>query len=173
MAAKPDTIADAKHQLFTRMTEDRVSMVKTVGTGRHPQPMTHFVDADEGILWFITSSETDLARAVDRLVVATGELTFMACAQDYQASVLGHLEIVFDEAKLDQLWSNEAAAWFEDGRRDATVRLLRFTPDEAMIWASEANSLLVGLKVVRHAPHSDSAGPDIGTQAVIDFNKAA
>lgn len=171
MAKQVETIADAKEQLWKRLEEGRVSMLWVPGSSKLPQPMTHFIDREAGALWFITSAETDLAKAVGG--GASGEMVFMAPEQDYQASLTGRLETVQDEEKLDELWSVPVAAWFEGGREDPNVRLLRFVPDEAAVWASQASRVLVGLKLLRAGMQEGEAQPDVGVHKVIDFNQAA
>ena len=58
MAEKVETDADARAQFWSRMAQSRVSMLWVEGSGQHPQPMTHYADAEAGDIWFITSSET-------------------------------------------------------------------------------------------------------------------
>lgn len=171
MAKKVETEADAKEQLWSQLDDGRISMLSVPGSGQLPQPMTHFVDREAGCLWFISSAETDLVQAVN--AVTSGLLVFMAPSQDYQASLGGRLEIVPDEEKLDALWNVAVAAWFEKGRDDPSVRLLRFVPDEAAIWASEGSRVLVGLKMLRAGLTEGEDHPDVGVHTFIDFNKAA
>lgn len=55
------------------------------------------------------------------------------------ANVFGTLEAVNDSEKLDELWNAFAAAWFENGRDDAAVQLVKFTPREAEIWSGDGS----------------------------------
>lgn len=171
MARQVETDDGARAQFWDQLERSRVSMLWVEGSGQHPQPMTHFADADAGAIWFITSSETELAGAIGG--GGTGRLTYQSDKGDYQASAVGRIEIVRDEDKLDELWSVAAAAWFTDGRDDPTVRLVRFTPDEAAIWASEASRVLVGLKILRAGMSEGSADPDVGVHRVVGFDRAA
>lgn len=140
-------------------------------SGQHPQPMTHFVDEAGAAVWYITSAETDLAQAV--ALGTEGGLTVVSENQDYHASLKGRMEFVQDSDKLDELWSIPAAAWFKEGREDPTIRLLRFIPSEASIWASEDNVLLVGLKLIRAGVSRGADQPDIGVHHVLHFAAAA
>lgn len=171
MAKRIETDPDARAQFWDRLGDSRVSMLGVQGSGQHLQPMTHFADPDAGAIWFITSSRTDLA--ADVAGGAAGQLTYQSPKGDYQASVSGRLEIVRDDAMLDTLWSVPVAAWFEDGREDPTVRLVRFTPEEAAIWASQASRVLVGLKVLRAGMADGADAPDVGVHRVVAFDSAA
>lgn len=171
MAKHVDTDAGARAQFWHQMDQTRVSMLWVEDAGQHPQPMTHFTDAERGAIWYITSSETELAAAIDG--GGTGRLTCQSPKGDYQVSVVGTIEVVRDEAKLDELWSLPAAAWFEEGRDDPAIRLVRFTPREAAVWASDANWLMVGAKILRAGMTEGEADPDVGVQRVVQFDEAA
>jgi general stress protein 26 len=45
----------------------------------------------------------------------------------------GHLELVADRAKVDQIWKEAYRIWF-DGKNDPELVLLRFTPFDAEYW---------------------------------------
>lgn len=171
MAKQIETDEGARRQFWDRLGDERVSMLWVTGADQHPQPMTHFPDEEAGAIWYITSSETELAGAVDG--GAEARLTYVSPKGDYHTSAEGRLEIVRDEAKLDELWSVPVAAWFEDGRDDPRIRLMRFTPSEAAIWASESSRVLVGLKLLRAGTQDGAAAPDVGVHRVVGFDRAA
>ena len=53
--------------------------------------------------------------------------------------------------------SQVVAAWFEEGRADPKLRLIRFEPESAQIWLNE-NSLFAGVKMLLGAdPKEDYA----------------
>ena len=168
MAKQTETIQDAIGQLWKQLAETRVVMLSVPESGQHPQPMSHFADQDGKAIWFITSADTDLAEAVGS--GAQGQLTLATPQQDYHASVRGQMTFVQDEAKLDELWSPFAAAWFKDGREDESIRLLKFMPQEAAVWASEANAVLVGLRLIRARLSDDKSPPDVGVHHVVHFD---
>ncbi|MGR3512017.1 MAG: pyridoxamine 5'-phosphate oxidase family protein [Paracoccaceae bacterium] len=171
MAKQVQSTDEAKKQLWSQLDDGRISMLSVPGSGQLPQPMTHFADRGAECLWFVTSAETDLVAALD--AESSAQLVFMSPRQDYQASLTGRLEVVPDDDKLDELWNVAIAAWFEGGRSDPTARLLRFVPDEAAIWASDGNKVLVGLKMLRAGLTEGAEHPDVGVHTFIDFNKAA
>lgn len=133
--------------------------------------MTLFADKEARLIWFITASDTDLAGSLTQR--APARMTFNAQGQDYQASLRGSLEVVKDDAQLDALWNIAVAAWFEGGRDDPKVRLLRFNPEEAAIWASDKSTVKVGLKLLNAGLRDGASDPDVGVHHVIAFDKAA
>lgn len=171
MARQIETDQEAREQLWKQLQRGRIAMLWIPDSGQHPQPMSIFPEEDANAIWFITSSGSDLAKAVGH--GAEARMTFVPSAQDYHASLEGALEVVHDGAKIDALWSTPVAAWFEGGREDPTVRLLRFTPAEAAIWASQSNPVLVGMKMLRAGLKKDAGPPDVGVQRVIDLRRVA
>lgn len=171
MARRPETDQDAADQLWKRLQDTRAGMLSIDDSTQHPQPMSHFADSDSGVIWFITSSDTDLVGAVGH----GGEATYVYQSQkgDYHASIKGPLVVYESEETLDSLWSTPIAAWFEKGREDPKVTLLQLTPREAAIWASDSNPILVGLKMINAALSDDISEPDVGVHHVINFRDVA
>ena len=52
-----------------------------------------------------------------------------------------------DRATIDRLWNRYVAAWFEGGKDDPKLALLRLDPERAEIWV-DASSLLAGIKLL-------------------------
>ncbi|WP_424972770.1 pyridoxamine 5'-phosphate oxidase family protein [Dinoroseobacter sp. S76] len=166
-----ETPQDALETLWSQLEDNRVGMLWLPDSGQHPQPMTHFADREAEALWFITSADTDLVAAVGhgglaRFVLQSEKL-------DYHASLTGSLVVYDSDEKLDAYWSIAVAAWFEQGRDDPKVTLLKFSPREAAIWASDANPVLLGAKMVRAALSTDRMSPNIGQHRVLDLTTQA
>lgn len=171
MARQVETHEEAIDQLWTQMSRVRTCMLSVPGDGQHPQPMTHFTRRDENAVWFITSADTDLAQAIG--AGSEGLMTLRSDKQDYHASLRGKMSVHRDEALIDEFWNIAAAAWFENGREDETIRLIKFEPDEAAVWASEGNLMLVGLRLLRAGLSEDAEQPAIGVHHVLTLRNAA
>ena len=131
------------------------------------QPMTLYPDKDGHAIWFLSSTQTDLVKALDGQG-KLAELVVISKDHDAHVSLRGRLSHLHDDAKVDELWSAPAAAWFEGGRDDPTIALLRFDPAEAQIWASTTSALKFGYEMVR-ASMDDDHQPDLGTKADVRF----
>ncbi|MBP7000548.1 pyridoxamine 5'-phosphate oxidase family protein [Amaricoccus sp.] len=112
----------------------------------HSRPMTAQLEGeDEGPIWFFTSTDADLVRelkAGDHAV-----MTFADKGHDVFACVHGSLRIDNDRATIDRLWNRYVAAWFEGGKDDLRLALLRLDPKEAEIWENAA-SLFAGVRLL-------------------------
>jgi general stress protein 26 len=73
--------------------------------------------------------------------------TFTSKGHDVFAAVHGDLSLERDRAVVDRHWNRYVAAWFEGGKDDPKMRLLRFDPDEAEIWV-DGSSLVAGIRLL-------------------------
>lgn len=140
-------------------------MLGVIGSGQHLQPMSPYPDRDAGIVWFITSRQTDLARAVG--LGATAHFAFTGKNDDYYACMRGPIAQVEDEAKIDEIWNAVAAAWFEEGREDHDVCLLRLTLSDASVWATSNNPITFGFEIARANMSHDRA--HLGAHRTIEW----
>ena len=129
---------------------DRTVMLGLSGIEEgHSQPMTaQLLEEHEergGPVWFFTANDTDLARSLGQGHRA--QFHFSSKGHDLFAAVHGTLTPCNDRATIDRLWNRFVAAWFEGGKDDPRLQLLRFEPDRAQIWLNE-NSALAGVKIL-------------------------
>lgn len=139
----PDTI---ESKFWKGLRSDRIVMLACDGAA--PRPMAALPDGEEdhGPIWFFTSSESEIGQAV-----ATGSkhgiMTFVDKGHAIWASAEGELVHHDDEATIDRLWNPFTAAWFEKGRDDPLLRLIRFDAHEAQLW-EDGSSLVAGVKAL-------------------------
>jgi general stress protein 26 len=151
MNAKAGNDAAAIEAKFWKaLKDDRVGMLGLVGIEEgHGQPMSAQLLEEHqehgGPIWFFTSKETDLARALGESQRA--QLHFSSKGHELFAAVHGTLAPFNDRATIDRLWNKFVAAWFEGGKDDPKLQLLRFDPDRAQVWLNE-NSALAGVRML-------------------------
>ena len=51
------------------------------------------------------------------------------------------------KATIDRLWNRFVAAWYEGGKDDPDVALIRLDPENAEIWI-DASSMVAGIKML-------------------------
>ena len=124
------TETELRDRFWKELKSERTIML---GLDGHMQPMTALIEGDEGgPLWIFTSKETELARTVGG--GSPAHVTFTGRKHDLFANITGHLSLDNDRAVIDRLWNPFVAAWFEGGKDDPKLALLRFDPDNAKIW---------------------------------------
>jgi len=150
--------AEIEKKFWKHLHSDRVVMLGLTGEDGHERPMTGQIlhDADErGPIWFFTAKDTTLVRAMGASHPAT--LQFASKGHDLFASVQGDLLPDNNRARIDELWNAFVAAWYEGGKDDPKLQLLRFEPNHAHVWLN-ANSLVAGVKLMLgRDPKSDYA----------------
>ena len=166
----PADNAKLRDALFGVLGNERVGMLGLQDSADHMQPMTHYLDRENRCLWFISGKGTHL---VGHLGAAPRKAHFTVTASDGKvyACMSGVIETVHDPEKLDELWSPMASMWFDGGKDDPDVALLKMPLDEAAVWLNEAGALRFGIEMIRGA--TSEHDPDLGEHGVIDLRKAA
>jgi general stress protein 26 len=73
--------------------------------------------------------------------------TFTSKGHDLFATLHGSLKLDNDRVAIDRLWNRYVAAWYERGKDDPKLALLRLDAERAEIWL-DASSLVAGLKML-------------------------
>lgn len=140
------TPEEMKGAFWKAVKSDRTMMLGLSGEDNaHTRPMTGLLDGDEGPIWFFTSTDADLARAVTSGNNAIA--TFADKGHHLFACIHGQLSRDHDPAMIDRLWNPYVAAWYDGGKTDPKLVLLRLDPSEAEIW-QDGSSLMAGIKML-------------------------
>ena len=140
------TPQELEAKFWKALASDRTMMLGLDGVeDGHTRPMTAQFENDRGPIWFFTSIENALVKAVRRGDRAIA--TFASKGHDLFATVHGSLKVDTDPAAVDRLWNRFVAAWFEGGKTDPKLALLRLDAERAEIWG-DASSLMAGVKLL-------------------------
>ncbi len=142
--------ADLEKEFWKALKKDRVAMLGLVGVEEgQSQPMSaQLLEEHEergGPIWFFTAKDTDLVESLG--AGQRAHLHFSSKGHDLFAAVHGDLVPSNDRATIDRLWNRFVAAWFEGGKDDPKLQLLRFDADRAQVWLNE-NSALAGVRLL-------------------------
>jgi len=112
----------------------------------HARPMTaQLKDGEKGPIWFFCSKDNAIVQKLGSGHRAIA--TFTSKGHDLFATVHGNVVIDDDRGTIDALWNRFVAAWFEGGKDDPKLRLLRLDPETAEIWL-DASSIFAGIKLL-------------------------
>lgn len=140
-----NTPQDLERKFWKALKGDRTMMLGLDGVeDGHARPMTAQFEDDHSPIWFFASADNDLIGLLARNDRAIA--TFTDKGHDLFATVHGRLSLDMDPAVIDRLWNPFIAAWFEGGRDDPKLRLLRLDAEKAEIWLNE-NNFLAGVKM--------------------------
>jgi general stress protein 26 len=109
----------------------------------HVQPMTAKFEGDHGPLWFFAAKDNGIIAALGQSHRAIA--TYADKGHDLFASIHGSLSVHTDRATIDRLWDSHVEAWFEGGRDDPKIALLRLDTEKAEIWLG-TSSIGAGIK---------------------------
>jgi general stress protein 26 len=140
------TPAELEAKFWKSLKSDMTIMLGLDGDDEaHPRPMTAQLEGDKGPIWFFTSTESELVQQLTSGADAIA--TFTSKGHDLFATIHGKLHLDNDRAVIDRLWNRFVAAWFDEGKDDPKLALLRFDPDQAEIWL-DASSIVAGIKML-------------------------
>ena len=123
---------DIKQQFWKALADSPYVMLGATGEREHHIPMNAQLDKDaHGAFWFFTATDNRLAAGGPAMA------QFAAKGHELFACISGTLVSESDRTVLDKLWSNSIAAWYEGGKDDPKLVLLRFDLDDAEIWTAD------------------------------------
>lgn len=140
------TAQELEQKLWKAIHSDRTLMLGLDGVeDGHARPMTAQIEGDKGPLWFFTAKDSALVQKLNE-----GHRAFAAFSSkghDLFASIKGNLSLSNDRAVIERLWNPFVAAWYEGGKDDPKLALLRLDAEHAEIWLN-ASSLVAGVKML-------------------------
>jgi general stress protein 26 len=140
------TPAELEARFWKALKSDMTMMLGLDGVeDGHARPMTAQFEEEGGPIWFFTAKDNAIVEQLpkgDRAIA-----TFVSKGHDLFATVHGSLSLERDRQVVDRLWNPFAAAWFEEGKDDPKLALLRLDAERAEIWL-DGSSLVAGVKAL-------------------------
>ena len=168
----PAELADKAWNLAEKI---RIGLFTTWdGTQQRIRPLSAHVDRDAHAIYFLIGADggTTLAEATSAppLTLAqqiekspTVAVAFADPGASDYVSITGEAEVSNDRARIKELWSPFAKAWW-DGPDDPQIRLVTVRPDNAEIW--EGPSKLIAYAVMLTAA-ATGAKPPVGEHGAV------
>jgi len=161
MESPMPTPDELKSKFWKAVKSDMTMMLGLDGVeDGHARPMTAQIENDGGPIWFFTSRDNGIVRQLgqgDRAIA-----TFTSKGHDLFATIHGSLHLDNDRATIDRLWNRYVAAWFEGGKEDPKLALLRLDPEQAEIWL-DASSIFAGIKMLLGADPKEEYKDNVAT----------
>jgi general stress protein 26 len=132
-------------------------MVTRDGEKLRARPMAAYLDRDANTIFFLS----DARRHKDDEIASNPQvnLSFADASDQKYVSVSGTAVVSNDRAKIKELFSTPAKAWW-DSAEDPNIRVLKFTPDDAEFWDSPGTVISY---VKMAAAAVTGTRPDLGT----------
>ncbi|WP_034691174.1 pyridoxamine 5'-phosphate oxidase family protein [Kaistella palustris] len=116
-----------------------------IGKDTHSVPMTLQEVDENGILWFISSSESEHNRNIQEDVQV--QLYFMNGSSYEYVFIKGNASISKDRELIEKYWSDFANAWF-DGKDDPRVTVIGVKAQDGYYYETKDNKVFAMAKMV-------------------------
>lgn len=143
----------------------RVGILTTTDSDKHlvSRPLAMQEIEFDGTLWFFTQ---DPSPKLDD-IAKHDEVNVSFDSGKGWVSIAGTASVSHDQQKIDELWNKRAEAWFEQGREDPSVALLKVDAHTAEYWATDDPKPVILLKVAKAAVTGGQ--PDVGENRTVDL----
>ena len=150
------TKKDIEARFWKALKSDMTMMVGLVGVeNSHVRPLTAQLGGRKSAIWFFTAKDTMIVKNLKTSNKGVG--SFVSKKHEIFATLHGRLSLDTDRTTIDRLWNPWVAAWFDKGKEDPKLALLRFDPTKAEIWLDDS-SFFAGIKMLLGAdPKKDYA----------------
>lgn len=129
---------NVKNAMWEAMSSSPNVMVSLIGKNAHSEPMRAQLDKHASSeFWFYTTKTNRIAEGGDAMV------QFSSKGHDVFACIRGTLVEETRQNIIEKYWSNGVEAWYENGKADPNLLMLRFNLIDAEIW--QANPSLKGM----------------------------
>lgn len=123
---------EIREEFWKSFEDSPFIMIRLEGAGGHAEPMTAQLDRDaHHQIWFFTSRTNRIGAGGQAMA------QFSSKGHDVFACLSGTLSEETDRAVFDKHWNKAAEAWFEGGRNDPNLVMLRYDIDNAEVWTAD------------------------------------
>jgi len=117
----------------------------------------------DGDLYFFTMAPS----AKTEQVAADSQVNVSLQSGDDYLSIAGTASVSRDQGLIDELWNAHAAAWFEQGREDPSVALLKVHAESAEYWTMDSPKPVALLKYAKAIITGEQ--PDVATNRSVEL----
>jgi len=156
-----DNEIDIVHKVLKAARTASVT-TRTAEGALHSRPLGIVEDDFDGTLWFFTADPS--AKTAD--VAANPEVNVSVGDGKGWLSFSGSASVSRDQAKIDEYWNPWAAAYFENGREDPSVALLKIDVDTIEYWDLDKPAVVQAFEVLKGI--ITKKAPDVGDSGTID-----
>lgn len=159
--------SEAIKKLIELIDKIDIGMVitRSKADGLHIIPLSRQEVDENGTIWMLISAESNTHQNLlenDQIDIAysdIGNYNFL--------SVSGKGIVSRDQARIDKYWNKMMDAWFEKGKDDPHIRILKVETSDAHYWDNKSNKLVTFFKVATSA--ITGAKMDIGREGTLDL----
>src|SRR6478736_739950 len=133
---------DAKDKVLELLKGINIAMMATRGEDdqMHARPMATNTAEFDGDLWFFTDKESPKVAEIRRNPEVL--LTYANETKQHYVSIQGQAEVVKDQGKVEELWSEPLRVWFPKGKDDPSIMLIKVRVESAEYWDAPSSTMV-------------------------------
>lgn len=155
-----DPTCEIVEEFWEALDKSPYLMIGLPAQDAHSEPMNVVFDKDyTNALFIYTSVDNRLVQGMAQSPYAMAQ--YVSKGHDFYGCLRGRLSRVTSDEIIDRFWSNSVEAWYDEGRQDPKLVMLRFDIENAEFWESDMTAkglfkLLTGKKIeegeaIKHA----------------------
>ena len=159
--------AEAVKKLTELVDKIDIGMVitRTKSDELHIVPLSRQEVDEKGNIWMLISSESNTHQNI--LENSQIDIAYSHVGDYNFVSVSGKATVSKDQARIDKYWNKMMDAWFEKGKEDPRIRILKVETSDAHYWDNKSNKLVTFFKVATNA--ITGAKLDIGREGDLNL----
>jgi general stress protein 26 len=129
-------------KLYELIKDVKIAMMTTVEAdgSLHSRPMYNHKADEAGDLWFFTRASTPKTSELGR--DSQVNLAYADPSSQTYVSVSGRADVVRDQAKVKEFWTEGLRTWFPKGSDDPDIALIRVHPSGGEYWDSPSQTVI-------------------------------
>jgi general stress protein 26 len=112
------------------------------------RPMSVLDVDDDGNLWFMSQSDSNKNDEVNHDPFT--HLFFQENKNSGFLNIYGITEIVTDREKIEEVWNPLLKVWFQEGKDDPKITLLKVVPTQVYYWDTKHGEMVAFIKIATY-----------------------
>src|SRR5215203_2990665 len=101
---------------------------------------------DEGVLWFLSASDSHKNQELDRTSEVV--LLFQGSPHSDFLQLSGTATVSRDQVKIKELWEPVLKTWFTEGVDDPRITVIKVQPTGGYYWDTKHGNMVAGIKMM-------------------------
>lgn len=110
------------------------------------RPMSVQEVDDDGNFWFLSAKDSNKNWEINE--DPRVQLFFANTGSSEFLSVYGHASMYTDRQRIEDIWSPVAKAWFQQGKDDPNISVIKVSPEDAYYWDTKNNKAVSLIKIM-------------------------
>lgn len=157
--------AEARNKVWALIKDIHIALMVTQGEDGKlfGRPMGAQERDGQDRLWFFTERNSPKITQIN--ANKNVMLSYSEPDKNNFVSITGTAEIVYDQYKIDELWSAGAEIWFPKGKTDPNIALICVSPESAEYWDAPSNAFLYAYGYIKAKLTGEQ--PDLGENKTV------